>query len=371
MIGQASIISRQRVLLVAASLCGGGAEKVMVTLARHLSRERFETHLALANATGSLLNQLPPDIALHDLKASRVRYCMPGLLRLIWRLRPAAILSTSSHVNLPLLAIRALLPRGTKVFVRENSMPSAEAGATGRLLQKKIFYRWFYRQANAVICQSEVMLEDLGGRFGVPREKMVRIYNPVDRERIQRQATDEPNPFSGAGPHLVAGGRLEHAKGFDILLDAMTTVRRIYPLAQLTILGKGSLELDLREQCRRLGLDAVVAFVGFRSNPFPYYANADLFVLSSRYEGLPNAMLEAMALDTPVVASNCPGGIREIVNGWPNCRLSRAEDAASLAETILASLRSKRQLSKTSPECSFNQTKLSYAIHAYEILLAS
>jgi glycosyltransferase involved in cell wall biosynthesis len=371
MTGRPASLSRCRVVLVVASLCGGGAERVMVTLSQHLDRKRFETHMAVASAKGPLLGEVPPDVVVHDLKASRVRYCIPGLLRLIWQLRPAAILSTSVHVNVPLLAIRALLPRGTKIFVRENNTPSAEAGATGGLRWKKFLYHWFYGHANAVICQSEVMLDDLCEQFDVPRKKMVCIYNPVDGEQIRRLANDGPNPFIGSGPHLVAGGRLEHAKGFDILLEAMVEVRRSIPLAQLSILGAGVLDQDLRHQCARLGLNAAITFAGFRSNPFPYYANADLFVLSSRYEGLPNVMLEAMTLHTPVVATDCPGGVREIVEGWPNCRLAPPEDASALAEAILASLRSKRQLAEPPPDCCFSQTMLSYAVGAYENLLLS
>jgi glycosyltransferase involved in cell wall biosynthesis len=224
-----------------------------------------------------LLNELPSDVVLHDLKASRVRFCLPELLRVIWRVRPAAILSTAGHVNVPLLAMRPLLPRGTKIFVRENSTASAEASATGDVRRRKLLYRCFYRNANAVICQSDVMLNDLCEQFHVPRNKMVRIYNPVDGVRIRTVATNSPNPFIGIGPHLVASGRLEHAKGFDLLIEAMSGVRNSFPHAQLTIVGSGSLEKELRSQCAQLGLTAAVTFAGFHSNPYPYYANADLF----------------------------------------------------------------------------------------------
>lgn len=362
--------SRCTVLFVAASLESGGAERVMVTLLQHLGRERFEPHIAVASARGPLLNELPPDVVLHDLKASRVRFCLPELLRVIWRVRPCAILSTAGHVNVPLLAIRPLLPRGTKIFVRENSTASAEAIATGDVRRRKLLYRCFYRNANAVICQSDAMLNDLCEQFHVPRKNMVRIYNPVDGERIRSIATNAPNPFIGQGPHLVASGRLEHAKGFDLLIEAMSGVRKSFPHAQLTVVGSGSLESDLRNQCARLGLTATVTFAGFHSNPYPYYANADLFVLSSRYEGLPNVMLEAMALNTPLVATDCPGGVREIVKGWPNCRLVRAGDPSALVDGIVASLRNGRNLAEESvADCLFNQTALPFALGAYESLL--
>jgi glycosyltransferase involved in cell wall biosynthesis len=341
----------------------------MVTLLQHLGRNRFEPHIAVASARGALLSELPPDVVLHDLKASRVRFCLPALLRLIWRLRPKAILSTSGHVNVPLLAMRPLLPRDTNLFVRENSTASVEAAASGDVRRRKLLYRCFYHNADAVICQSEVMLDDLCGQFHVPRKKMIRIYNPVDGERIRSAALNEANPFYGLGPHLVASGRLEHAKGFDLLIEAMLEVRKQFPNVQLAIVGAGSLEKELRSQCARLGLSETITFAGFHSNPYPFYANANLFVLSSRYEGLPNVMLEAMALNTPVVATDCPGGVREIVKGWPNCRLAGVGNSAALVDAIVASLRDGPQHTEALPSCCFNETALPFAMNAYETLL--
>lgn len=368
---QTSNLTGYRVLLVSPSLRGGGAERVMVTLSQHIDRQRFDTHMAVVNSQGPLLDEIPDDVVFHDLQQTRVRYCIPDLLRLIWRLRPAAILTTSVHLNFPLLAIRRLLPPGTKLFVRENSLPTAEATATGTMSERAFLYPWLYGHANYVICQSDAIMDDLERRFKVPREKMIRIYNPVDSARIRNMARLTPNPFYGAGPHLVASGRLERVKGFDLLLDAMVEVRQSFPGVRLSILGTGTLGPVLHEQCERLGLTATVSLIGFESNPFPYYLNADLFVLASRYEGLPNAMLEAMALDASVVATDCPGGVREILEGWPNSRLASAEDSACLADAIRASLQSKGPQIKGAPECAFDQTKLSYAVGAYENLLLS
>ncbi len=371
MTNRSSQSRRHTVLFLVASLECGGAERVMLTLLQHLDRKQFIPHLAVLSAKGPLFKDLPADVVLHDLKATRARYCLPALLRLIWSLRPDSVLSTSGHLNVPLLAIRSLLPGGTKVFVRENSTASAEALASRDTVKRKILYRCLYPNADAVICQSEVMFDDLSLQFHIPRKKMIRIYNPVDGERIRLVAANAPNPFISPGPHLVACGRLEHAKGFDILIDAMLDVRILFPKAQLTILGSGSLEKKMRAQCATLGLTAAVVFAGFHPDPYTYYLHADLFVLSSRYEGLPNVMLEAMALNTPVVATDCPGGVREIVKGWPNCRLAESIDSASLANAIIASLRDGRQSTKSAPDCSFNQTALPFALDAYERLLLS
>lgn len=178
--------------------------------------------------------------------------------------------------------------------------------------------------------------------FGVAPQNMVRIYNPVDSARLSRMAEGN-SPFLSRSPQLVASGRLEHAKGFDVLLTAFALVRGHVPDVRLTIMGEGALGEALRAQSRSLGLQDTVTFPGFVLNPYPYYAHADLFVLSSRYEGLPNAMLEAMALGAPVIATDCPGGVREVVRDTSVHRLVPAEDSASLAAGIIAMLRQKQR----------------------------
>jgi glycosyltransferase involved in cell wall biosynthesis len=179
------------------------------------------------------------------------------------------------------------------------------------------------------------MLNDLADHFAVPREKMVRIYNPVDFGKIRQLAEADRNPYAGVGPHLVAVGRLSSEKGYDLLLDAMALVHEALPHAQLTILGTGPLEAALRAQQGSLGLAEVVRFVGFAPNPYPYFRHADLFVLSSHYEGFPNALLEALTLGTRVVATDCPGGVREILRGCSGYKLVNRGDPPLLADAIL------------------------------------
>ncbi len=362
---------KRRVLILLPSLGGGGSERVMITLLKHLDRRLFDLHLGVVNATGPLREQVPEDVTLHDLMTDRVRHSLLAMVRLVWTIRPQTILSTLGHLNLALLALRPLLPPDVRLCVRESTILSASFRTEKQSPIWARLHRWLYPTADTVICQSDVMLNDLYEQFQVPRRKMVRIYNPVDWDRIRDIANHGSNPFVGSGPHLVASGRLEHAKGFDLLIEAMWEVRQHFPQAQLTIVGSGTLEKELRDQCARLGLAATVKFAGFHSDPFSYYLNADLFVLSSRYEGLPNVMLEAMAIGTPLVATDCPGGVREIVKGWPNCRLARAGDSASMADAIVTSLRSGRQTAGATPDSSFNQTALPYALRAYENLLAS
>jgi len=339
---------RKKIVFLLPSLRGGGAERVAVTLLQHLDRRRFEPHLALVEAAGPGLRDVPQDVPVHDLKAGRARYAMPAIIRLAWKLRPQLILSTLGHLNLIVILARPFLPRGVKLLVREGITVSACLAVDGQYAPVwRWLYRRFYKFADKIICQSDSMLIDLVQNFAVPREKTVRIYNPVDVERIKRLADSLPNPYSGPSPHLVAAGRLCNQKGFDVLLEAMVLVRQTFPSAQLTILGEGPLEAGLKAQRDRLSLREAVHFAGFQPNPYPYFKHADLLVLASRYEGLPNVVLEALALGVPVVATDCPGGIQEIHRSCPGgvsiCKTDHQSLAASMVSECARS-RSQRPI---------------------------
>jgi glycosyltransferase involved in cell wall biosynthesis len=328
---------RKRILFLLPSLTGGGAERVFTTLLRHLDRSRFEPHLALLQAQGAYMRDIPQDVPIQDLNVSRVRYALPKILRMIWNMRPQTVLATMGHLNIALIAAKPFFPPETKLVVREAVIPSAlfrEENKNIRLWGW--LYRNFYKRADRVVCLSDSMVSDLVENLGIPREKLVRIYNPVDTEKVREIAQIGSNPFNGSGPHLVAAGRVCRQKGFDLLIEAMPAVLRRFPDAQLMILGEGPLEAELKEQARNLGLQEKVYFLGFQANPWLYLKHADAFILPSRYEGLPNVLLEALALGTPVVVSDCPGGIREIRDSVGNMAVVPPENPSALAEAIIA-----------------------------------
>jgi glycosyltransferase involved in cell wall biosynthesis len=328
---------RKRILFLIPSLRGGGAERFFSILLRHLDRTSFEPHLALLRAEGEYLRDLPDDVVVHDLECSRARYAPPGLLRLIWKLRPQAVLSTSPQTNMALTLSAPFLPHGTRVLLSESNMPSAELedGVAHPRLWAWL-YRHLYKRADKVVCLCDAMMDDLALHFNVPREKLTRIYYPVDLERVRELADSQGNPFAGPGPHLAAAGRLCRQKGFDLLLAAMSRVRAHLPQASLTILGQGPLLAELTRQAKNLGLTDAVRLLGFQQNPWPYIKHADVFVLSSRYEGLPNVLLEALALGTPIVATDCPSAIRELHAMHPEIVMVPPEDPEALAQGILA-----------------------------------
>jgi len=336
------IAERKRILLLALSLDGGGAERFFCLLLQNLDRNRFEPHLGLMHKRGEYLQDLPQDVIVHNLGVSRSRWSALALARLVWRIRPHAVLSTLSALNVVLLFCKPFLPQGTRLLVRQ-SISSSFLTDEAHPQMWKWLYRMLYPRADRIICLYDSMMDDLAQHFHVPREKMVRIYNAVDVAQIRKLAEIGEDPYRGPGPHLVAAGRFWRQKGFDLLLAAMPAALEGLPGAQLTILGEGPLRGELREQADKLGLTQVVHFLGFQRNPWPYLRYADLFVLSSRYEGLPNILLEALALGTPVVATDCPGAIREVLALSEGMALVPPEDPAALARGIIDACRVPRQ----------------------------
>ena len=318
-------------------LGGGGAEQVMALLARGLSREKYEVHLGLITQCTAEPGAAPSWVTVHALGAARVRAGAGRLLRLIWQLRPNVILSGIAHLNFLVLLLKPLFPRRTRLLVRQNGTASSALAYGGLPWYTRLLYRVLYRHADRVICQSRAMAADLADVLGTGRDLIRILPNPLDLEAIHA-AGNEPNRWTGPGPNLLAVGRLSSEKGFDLLLEAMPRVRAQFPGAQLTILGAGHEEAALKAACENLHLSSSVRFAGHVKNPFAYYPGATLFVLSSRHEGMPNALLEALAGGLPVVATPASGGVIDLLQHRPRSWVAREASAAALAETLLVAL---------------------------------
>jgi glycosyltransferase involved in cell wall biosynthesis len=335
------IPSRKKVLFLVPSFAAGvgGAERVITILLRHLDHSRFECHLALVGEGRAFLEDVPREITVHHMGVSRMRYCVPAVVGLIRQLRPDTILSTVIYLNAMLMLARPFLSGRPRILLREASIPSAflaQGARYPRIL--KWMYRRLYPRADQIICLCDAAIDDMVEHLGINRDKLMRIYNPVDVEMVRRLAEDAESPYTGPGPHVMAMGRLQREKAYDVLLRAFSRVLKAFPQAQLAILGEGPLETQLKEQAVELGVDRAVMFPGFQKNPWPYVKHADLFVLASRFEGLPNALLEALALAVPVIATDCPGGVREIQKSAPEIVLVSPEDHVALAAGIVATL---------------------------------
>ncbi len=332
---------RARILLLVSHLGNGGAEHVMALLARGISQERYEVHIGVVAARHAAGVALPPRILVHTLGAGRARAAAIPLLQLVWRIRPEVILSGSIEVSFLALLLRPYFPAGTSVLVRQNGMVSCALKSGGVPRYTRLLFRLLYRRADAIICQTRAMAEDLAQELRVEPERIAVLANPVDLEGIR--AGRALTPFwSGNGPHLLAVGRLSREKGFDLLLEALACVRRYFPAADLTIVGAGREEAALKELSSQLELGAAVRFAGYVEPPYAFYTQATAFVLSSRYDAMPNAMLEAAAAGLPLVATPASGGIAELLRGRRGAWLAPEITAEALAATLLQALKSLR-----------------------------
>ncbi len=300
----------QRIAFIIPSFAGGGAERVMLALSGGLDRARHAPEIVVLDAAGPWRRLVPEGVPVTNLGAPRIRNAILPLVRTLRAKRPAIAVSTIGALNLALLAVRSFLPRETRIVVREANTPHRHAaGALGRA-----FYRWayprLYRRAAGVIVPATYLSRELAKDFGVPSGKIRLLHNPVDEEGLRAAALPLVRA-PGPGARFVAVGRLTRQKGFDRLLAFMA---RADPTAHLTILGEGPARAVLEAERDARGLAARVSMPGFAADAPRHVAGADALLLPSRWEGLPNAVLEALALGTRVIATPEAGGIREIAD---------------------------------------------------------
>ena len=231
------------------------------------------------------------------------------------------VFSTFGHVNLALLAMRPLLPSRTRLVIREANTPSLalkRGQVTVPTLMRRA-YRLLYPTADLVLCQHKGMAEEMHTRFGVPAERTAVLPNPVDCARVR---AGPPRREPGHGRRFVAAGRLTHQKGFDRLIDMVAGGR----------VGRPAVRSRRRTRSRRAG-GPLTGLGRGRSDPFRrlrpvalrFYAGADAMLVSSRWEGLPNVALEALACGTPVIATPESGGIAEVAAAAPAGAVTVAE----------------------------------------------
>lgn len=326
----------KRVLFLIPTLRGGGAERVMVTLLRNLDASAFRSTLVVVDGADDVFRKdLPPNLDVVDLGATRVRYALPRLVRFIRRTKPDVVFSTLGHLNLAIALARPFLPEAARYVARETVVVTENLHTYSCPPLWRWLYRSFYRRFDCVVCPSRAMRDDLVTQLDLPASRSEVIGNPVDVVGIAERAAE---PLGGAGwpaqaqLRLLAAGRMVELKGFDLLIRAVAQLDDLS--IALVILGDGPLRRELETLASSLGVSGRVTFAGFQGNPYPYYARADAFVLSSRYEGMPNVVLESLACGTPVIATPAPGGIFEILADAPECAIAENISASALAAAI-------------------------------------
>jgi len=361
--------SPAKVLLLIPHLGGGGAEHVIATLARCLSREKYELHLGLI--TQSLRDSfqarkdLPNSIHVYALGSTRVRVSAWRLLKLVWQLKPAVILSGMANLNLLVLMLRPFFPARTRVFVRQNGALSATLEALGSPRISRVFFRLGYRRADRVICQTNSMAKELRDDLGVDHAKLIVLPNPVDILGIRASTSHLTNGAHQPCPQLLAVARLAPEKGIDLLLEAFAGIKDEFPLVDLHIAGVGPCESALKTQCRKLKIDGRVKFLGLVEFPARLFRRDSTFVLSSRHEELPNALLEAGAAGLPIVATPASRGLSDLLQDKPGVWLA-SEISVEALEHALSDALTCIHPGQRFPHSWVEPFDLKRAIQAYE-----
>jgi glycosyltransferase involved in cell wall biosynthesis len=321
-------------------LNGGGAERAAVHVLNALDATRWQRAMYLFEREGPYLRDVDPSIALTAGSGSSRFARWWQLRRYLRATRPHIVMSFLSYFSV-LSASRAAAVGARVVFNQQTPISAFLTDADyqwRRPWHRRAFAavtRVAYRLADAIVATSTGVAEDLAVRFGVGRDRIHIVRNPVDLETITRAAREPLAPDHErmwTRPAIVAAGRLADAKNYPLLIRAFASLRRRLP-ARLFILGAGEREAALRELAAGLHVTDDVVFCGFQRNPWTYFGRADVFVLTSRYEGFGNVLVEAMACGTPVVAT-ASAGTRDIVRDGIDGVLVERHDVDAVADAL-------------------------------------
>lgn len=324
------------------SLRGGGAERVMVFLANGFAKRGLRVDLVLAKAEGPYLKDVAENVRIVDLGVSRVLKSLPRLCFYLRREKPSVVLSALTHANIVAVVSRILSLSNMKIFLTEHNDVFQINHKKLNLWSSLKFagVKYVYFLSDGIIAVSEGLKKSLENCLNIKNKKIEVIHNPIVGEYLrERSFYDLNHPWFKPGePPVVLGvGRLTQQKDFGLLIRAFKKSLNMRK-ARLIVLGEGELRSGLEDLVRSLGIEGEVSLPGFVDNPYVYMRNAALFVLSSRWEGFGNVLVEAMACGAPVVSTNCPSGPAEILEGGRWGRLVPVGDVNAMADAMVATL---------------------------------
>ena len=331
------LIYSQRLAILLPEMALGGAQHSMIKLAKGIRGAGIPVDLVLGRPKGGFMTEVPETVRVIDLKANHIRNSIPALVKYLKCERPTVLLASMHANNIAILA-RYLAASSTRVYVSERSTPSIEAKNNRdiRIRWMPILSRFLYKWADGVIAVSQGVARDLTKELNIPNRLIHVIYNPIITPELRAKAL-EPLEHAwfqnGEPPVILAVGRLSKPKDFGFLIRAFAQVRQSRSV-RLIILGEGENRLELEKLTRELGLEREISLPGFARNPYPYMVRAAGFVLSSRWEGLPGVLIEALYCRAPIVATNCPSGPEEILKHGEYGRLVPVGDVLEMSKAM-------------------------------------
>ncbi len=327
------------------SLDLGGIGRLTLHLAKGFVDKGYRVDLVLVKKQGAYLDQIPQGVNLIDLEASRVVNSLGRLGRYLAVKKPDILISAKERINIIALLAKILYKPKTRFIISIHINHSEQIKYQGASLYYRLLLMiagLVYKRADRVVAVSRGVAADAAKLFKIPLEQIRVIYNPLVTPELaekMREQADHPW-FSDSELVLILGiGRLVQQKDFSTLISSFARVRQEIPQARLIILGEGSKRAALERKAAEMGLEEVIDMPGFVENPYSYLDRANLFVLSSAWEGFGNVLVEAMAAGTPVVSTDCPSGPEEILEGGRYGYLVPTGEPDQMADAIVATLK--------------------------------
>lgn len=338
-----------KISIVLHDLRGGGAEKMMVRLANQLAENGDSVEMILLTAGGVNKPFLRKSVTLVELNSTRTLSAFSPLRKHLKASQPDGILAALTHVNVITSVVCASLGWLSRLSVSERNTFSLDRKVNNGLVMKATYaiapfiYRFI---PNPVIAVSKGVADDLVACSVVRQKDVCSASNPViTNETLEAAKQQAKHPWltNKTGKTVVAVGRLSDQKGFDMLIDAFATVLKEVD-ARLVIFGEGELRDELQRKIEQHNISQSVDLAGYTDNPIAEIKQADLFVLSSRFEGSPNVLVEAMSVGCKVAAFDCPSGPMETLDGGNVAPLIEYKNVSALAQTIQAELATDNSL---------------------------
>ncbi len=317
-------------------LNAGGIERVVLNLLINLDRALVRPVLICTRRTGTLMERVPADVPVIDLGGAPARRAAWPLAREVRRCGARILYSGTNAANMSALVAGILLGGKVRVVPSEHTAPRTLLETYRYRRLRTLAMRLLYPRAAAIAVPVQAVGDELRAALGLPDLPIMVQPNPVLDARFEELSAGEPEiPLPDPGTPLIsATGRLDPAKGFDDLIRAMALLRDLEPPPHLIIMGDGELRAPLEAQVREAGLGDMVTLAGHVANPYPVMKRSALAVMSSRWEGFGNVLIEAMACGTPVVSTDCPVGPRVILEQGKYGRLVPVDDPAALAAAM-------------------------------------
>lgn len=326
-----------RIAILAPFKTWGGIEGKIITLCLEFLKREISVELLLARGGQTPYpNRMPAEVEITDLASSGKLNTAYKLAHRLKHRPPDVLLTAKDHAAKAAIIARALTCTSIPIYIKITNTQSEILRRPG----KRTLAKWIYPWATGAITISEGVRNDFLSHFKMAPQRVKTIYNPAITQDFPDRAARTVNHswLNEAGPPVIMGmGRLTPQKDFTTFLRAFARLREKRE-AKLIILGEGPMREELETLSRELSVDGDIDFPGFVSDPLPWLARASLFALSSRYEGLGNVLIEAMAVGLPVVSTDCPSGPREILENGRLGSLVPVGDVEALAEAMERSI---------------------------------